>query len=132
MATPLMAVPVGGQTQDAIAAIFVSDPEAGLSSASEVIETIYSLTRCERDRYAELGIDSPYVQWGIHPELLETAAKLRGDGYDVLLAGGLGPENVKDSLAAAPAGLDVCRGVEAEPGRKDPALLLALGKEVHP
>jgi len=39
-------------------------------AAKTAFETIYSLTRCERDRYAELGIDSPYVQWGIHPELL--------------------------------------------------------------
>ena len=36
-------------------------------------ETVYSLTRAERDRYRDLGIDSPYVQWGIHPELLEFA-----------------------------------------------------------
>ena len=40
-------------------------------AAGTAFETIYSLTRCERDRYAELGIESPYVQWGIHPELLE-------------------------------------------------------------
>lgn len=38
--------------------------------ASVAFETIYSLTRCERDRYAELGIESPYVPWGVHPELL--------------------------------------------------------------
>jgi 1,2-diacylglycerol 3-alpha-glucosyltransferase len=38
--------------------------------AARAYETIYSLTRCERQRYAELGIESPYVQWGIHPELL--------------------------------------------------------------
>ena len=38
--------------------------------ARAAYDTIYSLTRCERDRYAEMGIDSPYVQWGIHPELL--------------------------------------------------------------
>lgn len=38
--------------------------------ASEAYDTIYSLTRCERERYRELGIDSPYVQWGVHPELL--------------------------------------------------------------
>jgi len=68
----------------------------------------------------------------VHPELLEEARRLREDGYDVLLAGGLGPANVKESLAAAPAGVDVCRGVEAAPGRKDPALLRALGEEVHP
>jgi glycosyltransferase involved in cell wall biosynthesis len=43
--------------------------------ATAAFETIYSLTRCERQRYAELGIESPYVPWGIHPELLaETAA----------------------------------------------------------
>jgi glycosyltransferase involved in cell wall biosynthesis len=36
-------------------------------------DTIYSLHRAERDRYADLGIDSPYVQWGIHPELLAPA-----------------------------------------------------------
>ncbi len=49
MLTPLMAVPVGGQTQDAIAAIFISDPDSGLASASEVLETIYSLTHSEAE-----------------------------------------------------------------------------------
>jgi len=49
MLTPLMAVPVGGQTQDATAAIFISDPEAGLASAAEVLETIYSLTHSEAE-----------------------------------------------------------------------------------
>ena len=39
--------------------------------AKTAFETIYSLTLCERDRYAELGIESPYIPWGIHPELLE-------------------------------------------------------------
>jgi DNA-binding CsgD family transcriptional regulator len=68
MVTPLMAVPVGGQTQDAIAAIFVSDPEAGLSSASEVIETIYSLTHSE----AEL------VRLLSQGKSLEEAAEARG------------------------------------------------------
>ena len=43
-------------------------------------DVIYSLHRGERDRYAELGIDSPYVQWGIHPELLEAAARVGAVG----------------------------------------------------
>jgi len=38
--------------------------------ARAAYDTIYSLTRCEQQRYAEMGIESPYVQWGIHPELL--------------------------------------------------------------
>jgi len=44
--------------------------------ARTAYETIYSLHRAERDRYAGLGIASPYVQWGIHPELLAVT----GDG----------------------------------------------------
>jgi 1,2-diacylglycerol 3-alpha-glucosyltransferase len=41
--------------------------------ARDAYDVLYSLTRCEQQRYAELGIESPYVQWGIHPELLEFA-----------------------------------------------------------
>jgi DNA-binding CsgD family transcriptional regulator len=68
MLTPLMAVPVGGQTQDAAAAIFISDPEAGLASASEVLETIYSLTHAEAElvRLLSQGMS------------LEEAARARG------------------------------------------------------
>ena len=38
--------------------------------ARRALETIYSLTACEQERYATMGIDSPRVHWGIHPELL--------------------------------------------------------------
>ena len=48
--------------------------------AKRAYDTIYSLTLAERDRYAELGIQSPYVQWGIHPELLEARSEERGGG----------------------------------------------------
>ena len=49
-------------------------------AARTAFETIYSLTRCERERYAELGIASPYIPWGIHPELLEPPAGPPGLG----------------------------------------------------
>ena len=39
--------------------------------AKRAFDEIYSLTACERERYAEMGIDSPRVRWGIHPEILE-------------------------------------------------------------
>ncbi len=41
--------------------------------AKEAYDVLYSMTRCEQARYAELGIESPYVQWGLHPELMDAA-----------------------------------------------------------
>jgi glycosyltransferase involved in cell wall biosynthesis len=41
--------------------------------AKRAYDVLYSMTRCEQARYAELGIESPYVQWGLHPELLAAA-----------------------------------------------------------
>jgi phosphoribosylanthranilate isomerase len=39
----------------------------------------------------------------------------------VLIAGGLGPHNIRAALRAArPWGVDICSGVEASPGREDP------------
>jgi 1,2-diacylglycerol 3-alpha-glucosyltransferase len=44
--------------------------ESDVPAATEALDVIYSLTHCEQERYAGFGIESPYVQWGIHPELL--------------------------------------------------------------
>jgi 1,2-diacylglycerol 3-alpha-glucosyltransferase len=46
---------------------------ADVEPAKEALDVIYSLTACEQERYAGLGIESPRVQWGIHPELVEYA-----------------------------------------------------------
>ncbi len=47
------------------------------------------------------------------------------------IAGGLDPDNVRAAIAAArPYGIDLCSGVEAEPGKKDPELLERLFKEI--
>jgi glycosyltransferase involved in cell wall biosynthesis len=45
--------------------------------AKRAYDVLYSLTRCEQQRYAELGIESPYVRWGLHPELLQAAQDAR-------------------------------------------------------
>ena len=39
--------------------------------ALEAYDVIYSLTRCEQERYRGLGIESPYVAWGCNPDLFE-------------------------------------------------------------
>lgn len=50
-----------------------------------------------------------------------------------LIAGGLKPGNVRAAAAAArPWGLDLCSGVEASPGVKDPAKMRALFAELPP
>jgi phosphoribosylanthranilate isomerase len=51
----------------------------------------------------------------------------RDAGRPLILSGGLTPENVAEGVAAVrPFAVDVASGVEAEPGRKDPARLEAF------
>ena len=45
--------------------------------AKRALDVVYSLTACEQERYATLGIESPRVRWGIHPELLRYAPERR-------------------------------------------------------
>ncbi len=49
----------------------------------------------------------------------------------IVLAGGLNPENVAEAIARVrPFAIDVSSGVEARPGKKDPARLRQLMREV--
>lgn len=47
--------------------------------AGEAFDRIYSLTAVERERYAGMGIESPRVRWGCHPELLRFASDATSD-----------------------------------------------------
>jgi phosphoribosylanthranilate isomerase len=49
----------------------------------------------------------------------------------LFVAGGLRPDNVRQALAESRAdGVDLCSGVESEPGRKDPELLARLFQQL--
>jgi phosphoribosylanthranilate isomerase len=59
---------------------------------------------------------------------------VREHGADppVVLSGGLTPENVGEAIAAArPFAVDTASGIEAEPGRKDPAKVKAFFRAVE-
>jgi 1,2-diacylglycerol 3-alpha-glucosyltransferase len=47
--------------------------------AQVALDVVYSLTACEQERYAGMGIESPRVPWGIHPELLAYAGTPKRD-----------------------------------------------------
>jgi phosphoribosylanthranilate isomerase len=63
------------------------------------------------------------------PAHWRTAAATKGR---VMLAGGLGPENVRDAIAAVqPWAVDASSSLESEPGIKDHARVLAYVKAVN-
>ena len=58
-------------------------------------------------------------------------AKRAAGSYSILLAGGLSPENIAESiLTVRPYAVDVASGVESRPGKKDPAKLRGFFAEV--
>lgn len=44
-----------------------------VEGAREAFDVIYSMTRAEQERYREMGLETPYVPWGCHPELIAYA-----------------------------------------------------------
>lgn len=80
------------------------------------------------------GFDA--AQWGgsgrtFDWHVAERAAR-RGARVKLFLAGGITPENVAQAIRTArPYAVDVCSGVEAKPGKKDPKRLKAFMHEVE-
>lgn len=56
--------------------VWESFSEKHVEGARASLDVIYSLTKCEQARYRMFGIDSPRLQWGCHPELLEVPPRV--------------------------------------------------------
>lgn len=88
----------------------------------------------EWDRRITLLLDAhdPVRRGGTGRTIDWTAAARLAARRPVLLAGGLGPENVGDAVARVrPYGIDVSSGVEDAPGVKNHSRLAALFKAIH-
>jgi glycosyltransferase involved in cell wall biosynthesis len=59
-----------------------------VAGAKEAYDIVYSLHRGEQKRYAEMGIESPYLVWGCHPELVAVEPDQHDDGLVRLLVPG--------------------------------------------
>jgi glycosyltransferase involved in cell wall biosynthesis len=60
-----------------------------VEAARRAFDIVYSLTRCEQERYREeFGIETPYVPWGCHPELVAPNLKKRSDAIWFFYPGG--------------------------------------------
>lgn len=71
------------------------------------------------------GGTSKTFDWGL-------ARKARGLGIPVTLAGGLGPENIEEAVAAAgPHAVDINSGIERCPGKKDHDLMAQFMEKVR-
>ena len=53
--------------------------------AQESFDVVYSLTRAEQQRYEAMGMQTPYVPWGCHPELMERGEEPHANGDEVRL-----------------------------------------------
>lgn len=51
-------------------------------------------------------------------------------GKNIFLAGGINPDNITDALAVGTYGIDLCSGVEKEPGIKDVGKMKLLFKKI--
>ena len=79
-----------------------------------------------------LDVHDPVARGGTGRTIDWTAAADVAARREILLAGGLTPDNVADAVARVrPFGIDVSSGVESAPGIKDHQRLRALFEAVH-
>ncbi|MEJ7875624.1 MAG: glycosyltransferase [Solirubrobacterales bacterium] len=47
-----------------------------VEGARRSYDVVFSMTRAEQERYRQMGLETPYVPWGCHPELVEVGRRV--------------------------------------------------------
>ncbi|GIK78606.1 MAG: hypothetical protein BroJett022_22960 [Actinomycetes bacterium] len=84
--------------------------------AKRAYDLIYSLTRAEQERYAGMGIEAPYVRYGIHPEYFEVTPHRGRDPQSSYRARAGGTARAAGSNAPATATGGTGRAAEGSAG----------------
>jgi 1,2-diacylglycerol 3-alpha-glucosyltransferase len=63
--------------------------EEHVAGALEAFDVIYSMTAAERERYGRMGIESPQVRWGCHPDLFAVTPQRDPDTVRLFFHAGL-------------------------------------------
>jgi 1,2-diacylglycerol 3-alpha-glucosyltransferase len=56
--------------------------------ARQAFTSVYSVTACEVERYRDLGLDTPRVPWGIHPDLVQEPLAVEDSAVRFFYPGG--------------------------------------------
>lgn len=148
LATAREAGLTGVQLHGAFAPGLLQDLRAALPAPQKVLQVLHWFTdRPAEEQAAVLDREAQELQENASADAIlldsrtQTASGGTGQAFDwqaakptlqrltlpLILAGGLRPENVAEAiLTLRPWGVDVASGVEAAPGRKDPARLAAF------
>jgi phosphoribosylanthranilate isomerase len=112
--------------------------EAARSTGAKVMKAVRvkdsAAVRALRAFHTDYHLLDAYVpgtQGGTGESFNWELARLHEGSAEVVLSGGLTPDNVGEAMAAArPYAVDTASGTEASPGRKDPAKLEAFFRAV--